>query len=216
MKPPKWTERVECGTPEAGAIYGERGPADPYRYVLWRNWHVGAPLFAPQAQRTVAFVMLNPSTATHERVDPTVTRCIGYARAWGFTGLLVLNLFALRATDPRKLARATDPVGPLNDELLEAWLPKAELVICAWGNGGALHQRSRVVLGIVQRAGRPPMGLQWTKAGEPSHPLYLPALLSPQPFPEMMQFSRLAGTLNAGLKLAQKISPTPREPGEEG
>ena len=66
------------------------------------------------------FVMLNPSTADAETDDPTLRRCIGYSRAWGYGGLAVVNLFGLRTTDPRELRRHADPVGRRNDDYVLA------------------------------------------------------------------------------------------------
>ena len=81
-----------------------------YRYTLTRVWSLERGL--------VLFVGLNPSTADAERDDPTVRRCVGYARRWGFGGVLVANLFAYRATDPRDLLAVSYPIGPRNDEVI--------------------------------------------------------------------------------------------------
>ena len=96
-----------------------------YRYRLWREWD--------RSRAVVAFVMLNPSTADASRDDPTIRRCIGFARAWGFGGVEVANLFALRATDPRHLRGVPDPVGPRNARSLKLALAHASLVVVAWG-----------------------------------------------------------------------------------
>jgi hypothetical protein len=139
-----------------------------YRYRLWRRWDAARPV--------VAFVMLNPSTADAVRNDPTVRRCIGFARSWGFGGLEVVNLFAYRATDPRVLRRATDPVGPANRRHLAAAIVRAGLVIAAWGadptardaptQGRVLSQPELRCLGV-------------TRSGAPRHPLYVRATVRP-------------------------------------
>src|SRR5262245_19133112 len=82
-------------------------PCGLYRYWLTRTWD--------NSLRRVCWVMLNPSTADAEQDDPTIRRCVGFARSWGAGGIIVVNLFAFRASDPKALLRAADPVGPDND-----------------------------------------------------------------------------------------------------
>ncbi len=116
--------------------------------------------------------MLNPSTADAERSDPTVTRCVHYAQAWGFGALIVTNLFAHRSTDPRALKVVDDPVGPDND----AWILRAaqsvHRVVVAWGVHGTLLDRDTHVLALL--ADCPLYRLGQSRAGHPRHPLYLP------------------------------------------
>jgi hypothetical protein len=141
----------------------------PYRYTLWRVWDPGKPL--------LMFVGLNPSTATDIENDPTVTRCIDYARRWGFGGLVMMNLFAFRATDPKEMKGVADPVGPENDAALEEQAQRAGLVIAAWGTHGTHHGRARKVIdsGILGDY----KVLCVTGGGHPGHPLYLPAEWEP-------------------------------------
>ena len=135
-----------------------------YRYRLWREWD--------RSRAVVAFVMLNPSTADASRDDPTIRRCIGFARAWGFGGVEVANLFALRATDPRDLRGVPDPVGPRNARSLKAALAHASLVVVAWGaDPFARHVRLPRALSSHRRL----RCLGRTGAGAPRHPLYLRA-----------------------------------------
>ena len=94
-----------------------------YRYRLWRRWD--------RSRAVVAFVMLNPSTADAMHDDPTIRRCVGFARAWGFGGVDVVNLFALRATDTRALRKAADPIGPANDRHLRRAVRSAGLIVLA-------------------------------------------------------------------------------------
>ena len=49
--------------------------------------------------------MLNPSTADADHDDRTIGRCISFAKREGCGGLIVGNLFQLRATDPDELRR---------------------------------------------------------------------------------------------------------------
>src|SRR5688572_14020794 len=92
------------------------------------------------------FVGLNPSIADEENDDRTVRRCMGFARAWGFGGLLMANLFAWVATNPRELRGQGDPVGPANDEHLAAMAKQAALVVAAWGVRGVLLDRAERVV----------------------------------------------------------------------
>lgn len=142
-----------------------------YRYTLHRRFLVG--------DGTVAFVMLNPSTADATEDDPTVRRCTGYAMAWGFDHLVVLNLFALRSTDPSILHDADDPIGPENDRAFRDTLPGCRSVVCAWGNHGTLHGRNRAAVEMIIEAGHAPTALTVTRSGQPQHPLYLAKTLRP-------------------------------------
>ena len=116
------------------------------------------------------FIMLNPSTADAELDDPTIRRCVGFAQRWGFQGLAVGNLFALRATDPQQLRRVADPIGPENDQHLIWMSDDADVTIAAWGTPGAFRNRDQHVLGFLKGAVEH-LGL--TKQGHPRHPLYL-------------------------------------------
>ena len=125
----------------------------------------------------MAFVLLNPSTADAEQNDPTLRRCIGFARHWGFGTLEVVNLFAYRTPHPAALRLARDPVGPDNDRHLLAALGRAELLVTAWGVHGAWRGRDREVARLLLDQEKSPgkslhcLGL--TKGGFPRHVLYL-------------------------------------------
>ena len=147
-----------------------------YRYALWRVW---GDLFRPKG--FVNFILLNPSTADEKRSDPTVTRCVLRARQWGYTGLLVTNLFAYRATDPRELKQVLDPVGPENDKVILERAAQAALIVCGWGNHGAYGGRSRRVRQLLSIDGMRLHALGFNRSGEPEHPLYLPNARKPQP-----------------------------------
>ena len=135
-----------------------------YRYLLRRHWGSGP---------TIGFVMLNPSTADADVDDPTIRRCLALARAWGAGTLEVGNLFALRATDPRKLREASDPVGPENDTALVDLARRAHTLVAAWGTHGVLHSRDSWVRSLLVDFDLRHLGL--TKNGAPKHPLYLRA-----------------------------------------
>ncbi len=144
-----------------------------YRYSLTREWAAG---------HRVAFVLLNPSTADHTQDDPTLRRCIGFAQAWGYGALEVVNLFAYRATRPAALRAAAEPVGPENDRFLRAAQRRAQAVVLAWGIHGVWRGRDQAVLRLF-RAGRMPVQcLGLTRDGHPRHVLYLPRGLTARPF----------------------------------
>ena len=143
-----------------------------YRYELCRRWLLG--------QGICCFLMLNPSTAGEKENDPTVTRCIDFAERWGYRGLSVGNIFALRSTDPSLIKTHQDPVGPENDLHL-SWIIRAcDLVVCAWGNDGKISGRGARVRAMVERLGKAPHVLRLNKDGSPAHPLYLPGILKPE------------------------------------
>lgn len=140
-----------------------------YRYLLTRCW--GDPA------RWATFIMLNPSTADALADDPTIRRCISFAKREGCGGLQVVNLFALRATDPRQLTQCDDPVGPDNDQFITGRPgdPYSALVIVAWGAGGALLGRGDTVSCLLTAAGVKLHCLGVTAGGYPRHPLYVRA-----------------------------------------
>ncbi|WP_432147920.1 DUF1643 domain-containing protein [Streptomyces sp. bgisy029] len=144
-----------------------------YRYRLTREWD--------DARPPATFVMLNPSTADADEDDPTVRRCLDFARRWGCGSLVVVNLYAWRATNPSDLPAVESlRTGPDND----GWLSQASLdaldadapLVAAWGTR-ATPQRVADVRSL------PGMGrlsaLAVTRSGHPGHPLYLRADLRP-------------------------------------
>jgi len=135
-----------------------------YRYRLTRTWDTAKP--------TVAFVMLNPSTADETRDDPTIRRCLGFAKDWGYGSLVVVNLFGLRSADPTRLHEHADPVGPANDDYLRAVCADAEQVVVAWGAKGSFKDRALKVADMLETD---LYALNTTKDGHPNHPLYQPA-----------------------------------------
>lgn len=142
-----------------------------YRYALHRRWRAGP--------RRVCFCMLNPSTADARRNDPTVRRCIGYAMDWGFDALEVVNIFALRSTDPALLSIDPDPIGPRNTAAIERAARRSEFVVAAWGVHGAIGERGAFVLDRLHAVDVRCLGT--TREGYPKHPLYLPRSVQPTP-----------------------------------
>jgi hypothetical protein len=162
--------RPELGCPQS--CLGRR-----YRYELW--WPTGL-----DNDRKCVGIFANPSTATPEELDPTLTRWRNYCRDWGFGWSGTLNVRAWRETNPKLVPCDALAVGPSNDLNLQQVLadPAVELVVCGWGELGG--DRGRVVLDIIRAAGRVPHALKLTKGGNPGHPLYLPKSANPFPMPE--------------------------------
>lgn len=145
-----------------------------YRYELGRRWSVG-PL--------LDWVMLNPSTADGDTDDPTIRRCIKFAKDWGFNGIRVTNLFAYRATNPDQLKTVDDPFGPDNNGYLQSW--GGPMTICAWGSNELIHKHydGQLWSGLWDRECAF-MCLGYNKDGSPKHPLYVPAHRGVSPWPK--------------------------------
>lgn len=153
---------------ESGATFSDCGL---YRYRLWRKWDSGP---------TVSFLMLNPSTADENRNDPTIERCHRRAVAMGFSALDVINIFSFRATDPKNLKKAKDPIGPDTDAALLESMRSADMTICAWGSHGDHRQRDLEVRQLLKNNKIPVHYLTLTVKGQPGHPLYIPYSKTPK------------------------------------
>jgi hypothetical protein len=148
-------------------------PCGKYRYHLGRELAAGG--------RVATFIMLNPSTADHLVDDPTIRKCVGFCQRWGCGELRVVNLFAVRATDPADMRKAADPVGPENREWICRASATGSLVVCAWGMHGTYMDQDLTVLGWIADLCEP-MALGVTKDGNPRHPLYVPYAAELAPF----------------------------------
>jgi hypothetical protein len=143
-----------------------------YRYSLTRLWGDGD---------TALWVMLNPSTADADVDDPTIRRCMAFTRSWGLDGMTVVNVFALRATDPRELTGHPDPVGPANRDAVLAAFDQAAVTVAAWGQSWpkayamTVHRMAKLLAGRAHHLGL-------TQSGQPMHPLYRPAKSPLLPF----------------------------------
>jgi hypothetical protein len=155
-------ELVESGV--GGAVFS---PCRRWRYLLWRIDNPRGGL--------LGMGLLNPSTADASRDDPTIRRCRAQVPRARLSGLLVWNLFALRATLPADLKRAVDPIGPDNDEAIALSLGLARRTILGWGAHGGHCGRDAEVLARCQASGAMLRALGFTDAGAPRHPLYLRA-----------------------------------------
>lgn len=148
---------------------------DTLRYLLARIWD--------PSQYPAVFVMLNPSTADASVDDNTIKRCMDFARRWGCGGIVVVNLFAIRATDPRVMLAHREPVGERNDDVIRAVARMhAKHWVAAWGVHGTHRGRDVEVAGLLAESKVELNCLRLSKHGHPSHPLYLAADLKPKPF----------------------------------
>ena len=132
-----------------------------YRYSLSRIWD--------KKKKYVLFIGLNPSTANEESDDPTIRRCVNYAKNWGYGGFMMVNLFAYRTALPSKLKKVKYPVGQNNDKYIVTLSKKADITVAAWGNNGNLYSRDKQILNLVPNL----KCLKVNKSGQPAHPLYL-------------------------------------------
>ncbi len=160
---------------DRGAIFSDCGQ---YRYRLHRR--------VTASDRICMFIMLNPSTADALLDDPTIRRCVGFARAMDCGMLEVVNLFAFRATKPKDMLTAPDPIGPDNDKHINRCAQDAVMsggrIVCAWGANGDHLARDKIVLRRLLLAGCDPQSLGETAKGMPRHPLYLPNRCAPLPY----------------------------------
>jgi hypothetical protein len=176
-----------------------------YRYSLTRSWQSGA-------RNAAIFIMLNPSTADSERDDPTIRRCIGIARSLGCVGVHVVNLFAFRATDPRDMKAARDPVGPDNLVYVQQAIAyrhehsrlRPGPVICAWGTHGGHLGQDEIVMDALATCSPSCLGV--TKHGFPRHPLYVRRDVILQPY-RGRSSSRPATVILADHDASQPLRP---------
>ena len=142
-----------------------------YRYWLSRRISMG--------ERVVLFVGLNPSTADASLDDPTIRRCVGFARTWGFDWLYMGNLNAWRATNPKELPdEPLTAVGPMNQEALKWLTQRADLIIAAWGGNALNSYAVQLARTILQHPRTRCLGQN--RDGTPCHPLYLPKTRQPE------------------------------------
>lgn len=161
-------------------MYGEAGEATfsqdrMYRYALVRSWDPERPLGV--------FIGLNPSTADEERLDPTLRRVCRFLDREGCGSMVVLNLFAYRATQPAAMKTAKDPVGPDNDRWINIWTeanPEGPILV-GWGANGQHRNRAGVVEPVLPKARTFCLGHCFS--GDPKHPLYISSAAPFVPWP---------------------------------
>jgi hypothetical protein len=162
-------------------------PCRTWRYTLTREWESS---LGDSEARSCLFVCLNPSTATETKDDPTIRRCIGFAKTLGYSRLTVCNIFALRSTDPKALYAHADPVGPENLEHIESEAVRHELLIAAWGNHGELCGQGVTVMNLLRVLAGAVHVLGLNATGQPKHPLYLRGDTRPTQLPASDRTSR--------------------------
>lgn len=165
------------------ALYGEAfalfSPDRAHRYLLGRRW-------VPELGKTAVFLMLNPSTADAFKLDPTLRRCKDFAQRWGCGGMAIVNLYAYRATKPKVMLAAPDPVGPANDTVIaavSAHLGERGVFVAGWGNHGAAGGRGAAMSSLLFHIARDTYCLAMNSSGHPQHPLYVPAVAELRPLP---------------------------------
>ncbi|MCA0271224.1 MAG: DUF1643 domain-containing protein [Proteobacteria bacterium] len=163
-------KRHDSGDTRSEALYSDCGA---YRYRLSRDWGGGP---------RIAFIMLNPSTASELRNDPTVARCEGRARRGGFGGFDVLNLFAFRATRPEDLRAAADPFGAANADTVLEVASRAATVVCGWGVHGAHLGQGAAMRGALAAKSIPLWHLGLTREFHPRNPLCVANRVEPLPW----------------------------------
>ncbi len=141
-----------------------------YRLALWRAWD--KTLKDITELRYVLFIGLNPSTATAKEDDPTIRREVDFTARWGFHAYVKVNLFAIRATDPKAMLVHPRPVGRTNDERILYYAARAKQIVAAWGTDGDHLDRAYSVGKIINSFG-PILCLGKNADGSPKHPLYL-------------------------------------------
>lgn len=158
-------------------------PCRKYRYTLWREWDIdmmaGCADDCPNARRYLMVIGLNPSTADETKDDPTIRRCIAFAKSWGYGSLCMTNLFAWRETDSTLLKSVANPVGEDNQHHLLQNAAGAGMVIAAWGTKGSLLCQDLTVRQWLAGINVQLHCLRKTKEGHPEHPLYLPKSTKP-------------------------------------
>lgn len=148
-----------------GAVFS---PCRTWRYQLHRCWNPLAP--------KLNVIGLNPSTADETQDDPTIRRCISFARDWGYGSLYMTNIFGYRATDPKVMKAFPEPIGPENNEWLVTTSKECDKSIAAWGTHGNFLNRHKDILELLDDL----YVFRLTKkTGVPEHPLYLPGNLIP-------------------------------------
>lgn len=154
-------------------------PCRIWRYTLTRQWDPGKP--------SIVFIGLNPSTATETEDDPTIRRCINFAKSWGYGTYVMCNMFGFRSTDPSILTNLADPNGPDNDHWIRIEAEKASAVVVAWGCHKMTRGRAGKVLSLIQN----PLCLGTTHNGSPRHPLYVLGTRKPEPYSTPKQAEKL-------------------------
>lgn len=165
-----------------------------YRYTLWREWqcqpvwgscqlpsgHIGS--HSQESKGYAMFIGLNPSTADETLDDPTIRRCVGFAKRWGYSALCMTNLFAIRTKDPSMMKKHPFPAGQDNHSWILRCASEAGIVVAAWGKDGRHQNQDLNVREWVNSVNAVMFCLKLNRDGTPQHPLYVPADTVPKPY----------------------------------
>lgn len=150
---------------DSGAEISECGK---FRYALWRHWDWQG------HANCVMFIGLNPSTADSVKNDTTISKCIGFAKRWGYGGMYMLNLYAFRATNPKDMIASSDPWGPNNQEAFGYYRSRVGLVVACWGSIEVRYRPSlqwqTTIFSSLDAVAAPVYCLGRTADGSPRHP----------------------------------------------
>lgn len=171
------------------------GSEDPdsssiYRYELMRSWG---------ASPCVLWILLNPSTATATKLDPTLRRCQEFTHRWGYETFSVCNLYAFRSKNPDDLWQVQDPVGPDNDKAIADCAASSAVVVVGWGSN-ASKSRQYEIMKMLERMNVPTYCLGMNSNGSPRHPLYIHHGTALEPWPRGRTHD---------VQLVQKDHPAP-------
>lgn len=144
-----------------GSKSADFSPCRNYRYTLWRWWDESKPY--------VMFIGLNPSTADEIEDDPTIRRCVNFAKSWGYGGFCMTNLFAIRATKPKTMLAHNQPIGFDNDKWIDSIAKNAGIIIAAWGAHGGHINRDKEIMARFENL----KCFEILKSGKPKHPLFV-------------------------------------------
>jgi len=137
-----------------------------HRYVLIHQLDELIP-----SDKLLFWIGLNPSTADEVKLDNTLRRVRGFTAREGYGGFIMGNIFGFRATDPKEMYAAKDPVGPDNDKWLLEMAKRSGKVVVAWGSHGASMNRGLAVCKLLKDFDL--VCLATNADGTPKHPLYL-------------------------------------------
>ena len=143
-----------------------------HRYLHCWTWNASRPV--------ISAGLMNPSTATERRLDPTLRRFTKFCDDWGFGGFRLWNAYALRSTDPKVCLESSDRIGALNDDVIRTELAAAHTLVLAWGTKIEKARAYDLRKLIEQTFIGTPLCIRVSKDGHPEHPLYLPSSLEPQ------------------------------------
>lgn len=162
---------------ERGFFRGaEFSPCRRYRYSLERRWVDGV-----TTPRRIMFIGLNPSVADENQDDRTIKRLVRFSKSWGYNAFVICNVFAYVTPEPKEMLKQSDPIGPLNDNVISKNIDRSEAVVACWGNH-CPPGRQKEICELIESHCYSVYCFRTTKANRPEHPLYLPKTLRPQLF----------------------------------